>query len=229
MNDITFIIAVRKGSQRIKNKNIRKFGDSSLLEIKLKQIRRVFKNAVILLSSDCKKSLNLGRKYNSIINLRNKKFTNNKIPMPKVYKYLASLVKTKYVCYLHVTSPFLKDESLKKAVKIFLKKVKKKKIDCLASTTPLKEYLWFKKKAINYNANKHPRSQDLKEVLSLNFAINIVKTNYMKTKGRITSDNYYSYPLNFPETIDIDNKWQFLIGDFIQKKRNIFLRLENDN
>ena len=68
MNDITFIIAVRKGSQRIKNKNIRKFGDSSLLEIKLKQIRRVFKNAVILLSSDCKKSLNLGRKYNSIIN-----------------------------------------------------------------------------------------------------------------------------------------------------------------
>ena len=122
MNDITFIIAVRKGSQRIKNKNIRKFGDSSLLEIKLKQIRRVFKNAVILLSSDCKKSLNLGRKYNSIINLRNKKFTNNKIPMPKVYKYLASLVKTKYVCYLHVTSPFLKDESLKKAVKIFLKK-----------------------------------------------------------------------------------------------------------
>ena len=229
MNDITFIIAVRKGSQRIKNKNIRKFGDSSLLEIKLKQIRRVFKNAVILLSSDCKKSLNLGRKYNSIINLRNKKFTNNKIPMPKVYKYLASLVKTKYVCYLHVTSPFLKDESLKKAVKIFLKKVKKKKIDCLASTTPLKEYLWFKKKEINYNANKHPRSQDLKEVLSLNFAINIVKTNYMKTKGRITSDNYYSYPLNFPETIDIDNKWQFLIGDFIQKKRNFFLRLENDN
>ena len=34
--------------------------------------------------------------------------------MPKVYKYLASLVKTKYVCYLHVTSPFLKDDSLRK-------------------------------------------------------------------------------------------------------------------
>ena len=51
----------------------------------------------------------------------------------------------------------------------------------------------------------------------------------MKTKGRITSDNYYSYPLTFPETIDIDNKWQFSIGNFIQKKRNFFSKLQNDN
>ena len=36
--DLTFVIAVRKGSQRIKNKNIRKFADTSLLKIKLDQI-----------------------------------------------------------------------------------------------------------------------------------------------------------------------------------------------
>ena len=229
MNDITFIVAVRKGSKRVKNKNIRKFGNSSLLEIKLKQVRRVFKKAPLLLSSDCKKSLRLGRKFNAIINHRNKKYTNNKIPMPKVYKYLASLVKTKYVCYLHVTSPFLRDDSLRKAIKIFFNKVKNSKIDCLATTTPLKEYLWFKKKAVNYNPKRHPRSQDLKEVLSLNFAINIVKTDFMRKKGRITSDNYYSFPLRFPETIDIDNKWQFLIGDFIQKNKNFFSNLDNDD
>ena len=58
MNDITFIVAVRKGSKRVKNKNIRKFGNSSLLEIKLKQVRRVFKKAPLLLSSEIKKSLN---------------------------------------------------------------------------------------------------------------------------------------------------------------------------
>ena len=60
--DFTFVIAVRKGSQRVKNKNTRRFGDSSLVEIKLKQIRRILKKAKILLSSDCQKSLKIGKK-----------------------------------------------------------------------------------------------------------------------------------------------------------------------
>ena len=41
-NNLTFVIATRKGSKRVINKNTRKFGNSSLLEIKLKQVRRVF-------------------------------------------------------------------------------------------------------------------------------------------------------------------------------------------
>ena len=113
----TFIVAVRKGSQRVKNKNIRKFGTSSLLEMKLKQIRRISKDAKILLSSDCYKSLKIGKKYSAILDKRPKKFCNSSIPMPKVYKYLASKVDTPFVCYLHVTSPFLKDPVLKLALK----------------------------------------------------------------------------------------------------------------
>mgnify|MGYP000573732810 CR=1 FL=1 len=38
---ITFVIAVRKGSLRVKNKNIRTFANSNLLELKIKQIKRV--------------------------------------------------------------------------------------------------------------------------------------------------------------------------------------------
>ena len=48
IEDLTFAVATRKGSQRIKNKNVRKFGNSNLLEIKLKQIRRTFVNAKII-------------------------------------------------------------------------------------------------------------------------------------------------------------------------------------
>ena len=72
LKNFTFVVAVRKGSQRIKNKNIRKFGNSSLLEIKLKQIRRIYKKANILLSTDCGKSLKLGKKYNTILDNREK-------------------------------------------------------------------------------------------------------------------------------------------------------------
>ncbi len=221
IKNYTFIIAVRKGSQRVKNKNTRNFGGSNLVEIKIRQIRRISKNANILLSSDCPKSLRIGKKYKAIIDKREKKFCNNSIKMPLVYKYLANKVKTKYVCYLHVTSPFLKDSTLKKALKIFIKK--KKFFSSVVTVSNVKEYLWKNKKALNYNPNKHPRSQDLKGIISLNFAINIVTKEFMLKKGRITSDNFYPMELNFPENIDIDNKWQFMIGDYLKRKR-LFLK-----
>ena len=62
IKDLTFVIATRKGSQRVKNKNVKKFGNSSLLEIKLKQIKRTFQNAKIVLSTDCNQSVKIGKK-----------------------------------------------------------------------------------------------------------------------------------------------------------------------
>ena len=79
MKDVTFVIAVRKNSKRVKNKNIRKFGNSSLLKIKLSQVRNLFKEGNIFLSSDCKKSLSIGKKYKAIIDQRDKKFSTSSI------------------------------------------------------------------------------------------------------------------------------------------------------
>ena len=98
---------------------------------------------------------------------------------------------------IHVTSPFPKDKTLIKALKIFSKK--NKKFDSVVTITNVKEYLWKKNKAINYkSSNKHPRSQDLKGVIALNFAVNIVSTKFMRQRGRITSDNFYPIGIKFP-------------------------------
>jgi len=223
-NNLTFVIATRKGSKRVKNKNTRKFGTSNLLEIKLKQVKRVFKNPKIFLSSDCTKSLEIGKKYSTLIDIRPEKFATDKIPMRDVYKYLASKIKTKYICYLHVTSPFLKDKTLKKAVNLFFKQRRKKNYT-LATVTSVKEYLWYKNKAINYNPRNHPRSQTLPNYLALNFAVNIVSTDYMRLKGRIVGDRYLPLILDFPENIDIDDKWQLELGKILIKKSKLLNRI----
>lgn len=217
IKDLTFVIATRKGSQRVKNKNVKKFGKSSLLEIKLKQIKRTFQNPKIFLSTDCPRSVLIGKKYKAQIDWRPKKFTNNRVPMRDVYSYLASKTSSKYICYLHVTSPFLKDQTLKKSVNIFFKN-KKKKNYTLATVTKVKEYLWYKNKALNYDPKNHPRSQSLPDYLAINFAVNIVERNYMMTKGRIIGDKYIPVILDFPETIDIDDQWQFELGKILIKK-----------
>ena len=51
------------------------------------------------------------------------------------------LVKLKpNIFVIYVTSPFLKDSTLKKSLNYFMKR--KKKFDSIATVSPLKEYLW---------------------------------------------------------------------------------------
>tara|TARA_B100001123_G_C15272461_1_gene1010837 strand:+ start:631 stop:1290 length:660 start_codon:yes stop_codon:yes gene_type:complete len=215
MNDLTYVIATRKGSKRIKNKNTRKFGKTNLLEIKLKQIKRIDKNPKIFFSSNCNIARRIAAKYDVEIDKRPNKYASDTVPMRDVYAYLARKVNTKYVCYLHVTAPFLKDTTLKKAIRIFFKS---RKFDSLASVTQIKEYLWFKNKPINYNPKNHPSSQNLPEYLALNFAVNIVSTKYMKSKGRIVGEKFFPLILKQPESFDLDYQWQFDIADTIIKK-----------
>ena len=48
---VSAIIAVRKGSQRVSNKNIRKFANTNLLELKINQLKRIDKIDKIIVSS----------------------------------------------------------------------------------------------------------------------------------------------------------------------------------
>ena len=43
----------------------------------------------------------------------------------------------------------------------------------------------------------------------------------MEAKGRIVGDKYYPIVLKFPENIDIDDMWQFELGNVLEKKFNI--------
>ena len=63
-DEIVAIIPIRKNSQRIKNKNFRKFfNNKSLLEIKIEQLKKVKLIDKMVVSSDSKKAEQISRKY----------------------------------------------------------------------------------------------------------------------------------------------------------------------
>jgi CMP-N-acetylneuraminic acid synthetase len=65
---ITAIIPVRKGSQRVKNKNKKSFGNSSLLEIKINQLIKLQKRnkiSEIIVTSDDDEMLRFSKKIRS--------------------------------------------------------------------------------------------------------------------------------------------------------------------
>ena len=215
----TGLIAVRGGSQRIKNKNIRDFCGTSLLEIKTKQAMTCPLIDSVVVSSDCDEMIDLARKLGAKTHKRDSFFCSNDVPMNLVYEHLANSIDCKNVVYLHVTSPLLKDETLINCIETYSKK-KDEGYDSLATVETVKKYLWYENEAINYNPSKHPRSQDLPEYYALNFAVNIISRENMVKNKNILGRNFYPFIIDETESIDVDNIFDFEIAKFYYEKVN---------
>lgn len=215
---ISALIAVRSGSKRVINKNIRPFANTNLLEIKIKQLLRTGVADEIIVSSDCEKMLKIAKDLGVKPIKREEYYTSDSVPMNEVYKHLADLCSYPHVLYVHVTSPLLSDKSLSECIKEY--SCLDEPYDSLASVTKMHEYIWNKSKAVNYDPDHHPRSQDLPEYYSLNFAVNIISKKDMINRRNIVGKKFYPYFLNKLESIDVDTMFDFEIAEFMYSKRN---------
>tara|TARA_A100001015_G_C14982343_1_gene710014 strand:+ start:811 stop:1473 length:663 start_codon:yes stop_codon:yes gene_type:complete len=220
MKNICAVIAARSGSKRVKNKNIRRFGKSSLLVRKIIQLKKIKILDDIYVNSNDNKILSIAKKNGAKIIKREKKYATNYVKINDVYVNVVKKVPSKHIFFVHITSPFVKTKSMEDAIKKYFK-LNKKKYDCLASTSPVKKFLWFKNKAINYNPKKMPRSQDLPDFFYLNFAFNILtKKNILKYKN-IIGKKIKPFHLDEIESFDIDNMEEFKLANLIENKIKI--------
>lgn len=217
----TALIAVRAGSNRVPKKNIRNFAGSSLLQIKIEQALRMNSIDEVVVSSDCENMLEIANSLGAKAILRDAKFCSDSIPMKKVYEHLALSINCDHVVYLHVTSPLLKDETLESSIEIYKKL--ESKYSSLASVEHIMKYIWFQNKAINYDPQNHPRSQDLAKFYCLNFAINILPKHEMVKSESILGGNFFPFFIDEIESIDVDTPMEFEIAEYMYRKINNLL------
>lgn len=61
---ITAVIPIRKGSQRVPNKNLRPFADTNLLELKIRTLLQVPELTAIVVNTDSEEAINIvNQKY----------------------------------------------------------------------------------------------------------------------------------------------------------------------
>ena len=216
MKKISALIAVRGGSDRIKNKNIKDFAGTNLLQLKIDQLKRVNLFEEIIVSTDSNKMIEIAKNSGVKVNKRPNNLATSFVPMNQVYFYLAGLCKFEHVLYAHVTSPLLKDQTLIDSVKIY--QTLQNDYDCLASVKTIREYLWSKNKAINYDPLNHPRSQDLEALYALNFAINLISKGVMIKNKNIIGRKPFLFSMNEIESIDIDYEEDFKLAELIFKQ-----------
>ena len=206
-----FFIIIKKNSQRIKNKNFKKIGKLELW----KHLVTNLKGQKVFIDTDSQQIINSSKKAFPWVTAysRKKKFiklekTKNTSPTLSMIKnFLINYVKNpnEVIVTTHVTSPFLKLKTIKKAVK------KLKQYDSVAAVTKDYNFAWLENKKkkltpINFNPKKVTKTQNLNPIIQSNGAFFIFKKKtFMKYNNRIGKKPYY-FEINFPESVEIDVK-----------------------
>lgn len=213
---IKALIAVRSGSERVANKNLRAFAGSNLLELKIKQLQAIKEFDGIVVNSNDDRMLEIAASLGAEAVKRDQEFATSSVSMSEVYKNMAENFNADIVVYANVTNPLVNSESYANGIKQF--KEIQGKFDSLNSAHLIKEFMFLDNKPINYELERQPRSQDLPNIYALNFAFSILTREDMIKYKNVVGRKPYMYELTETESVDIDTEFDFDIAEFLYKK-----------
>ena len=205
---ITAVVAVRKGSQRVPNKNIKPFGNSNLLQMKLDVLKQVDGIDEIVVNSDCDDMLDIGRANGVKTHKREEYFASSDATNSDFHGHIGDVTESDTIFLAPVCSPFVTIESHQDAIDYYCSG-----FDSVTSTESIKNHLWKDKKPLNYDLDNVPNSQDLPNIFKLTYGITIVDRDIMRYKKRVVGDNPGFYELNDIESIDIDTEFDWKVAE----------------
>lgn len=211
------VIPVRAGSERVKNKNIRPFADSSLLEIKIRQLKRMPQLDGIIVLSDSPEMLALAKSMGCETVQLDEFHASTAATANEVFYNTAKLSDTDVMVHACVTSPTLKDDSLQSAIQFFLDN--NDVYDSVNAAHFVKKFLFLDGKPINHDPNTHPKSQHLPDIISRIPAFSIMKRETMLGRKDNIGAKPYFYILDEYESIDIDELIDFEFAEFVYKRQ----------
>ena len=218
------IIPARGGSTRIKNKNLKRVGNGSLILNSLKTCKGSGIFDEIILSTDSQEIANESKKYPTIIHERSesnsKSISSTESVVFEIFKDYPRLFEKQVLIYLiQCTSPFLQIYDLKKSFKL----IKSGNFDhnCLISGYFFNKFIWEKKQnmkgwtPINYNPKERPRTQDKDPLFIENGSFYVFgSSNFMTTNCRIHG-NVGIFEMDANRSIDIDTREDLDYARFI--------------
>lgn len=209
---ITAVIPVKGNSTRCKNKNIRSFGDTNLLKLKIETLKQVKGIDSILVSSNCDKLLEVAKDMGVNIHKRDEKYCTNDNP-GHFFCNLASAINTDILMHVPVTTPLISTNEYNKIINQWNNLTPK--YDSLNATTKIKEFIWHNNKPVNYDHKNPVSSQDLPNFSYLNFGCNIITKQLVFKLNNIVGENPFLYNIDAISAIDIDENADFITAELL--------------
>lgn len=213
---ISAVIPVRKNSQRVKNKNLRLFNKKNLLIYKIEKLKHIKYIDQIIVNSDSEEAIKIAKDLKVKFWIRDEYYASSKCTNSEFWSHIAETTNSEYIMFTNCTSPLVKISTYNK---IFKKFEETKNInDSLNTVTEEKSFLYLDNKAINFDPSKAPNSQNLPNIVKLNFAINILPTKLMHLKKSVVGNKPYLFHINQVEGFDIDTTFDFEFAEYLHKK-----------
>lgn len=219
---ITAVIPVRKGSQRVKDKNLRPFAGTTLLENKIKMLLKVPEIDEIIVNTNSEAAIEFVEIEYSGTKVRAQRredyYASSQCSGSEFFKHLGEVTDTDVFIYTPCTSPFVKPETVSACIKRYLENLETNDKDCVSTVSSVKEFMWLDGKAINYDPLNAPNSQNLPDVIALNFGTTVVsRENLIKNRNIIGKNPDFVLTSDI-EAIDIDTPLDFFIAEQMYNK-----------
>lgn len=222
MHKIVAVVPVRKGSERVKNKNFRTFGGKNLLIHKIEILKKLKFLDEIIINTDSDKAISIAKKLDVKYFRRDDYYASSKCLNSDFWKNVADNTNSEFIMFTNCTSPLIKLTTYKDFFSTFKKNILNKKYDSINTVTEIKEFMFKNNKPINFKLNQTPNSQNLPDIVKLNFAINILNTKQMSSNRSLIGKKPFLYKLNEVEGLDVNSEFEFSFANFLFKKRNNF-------
>lgn len=223
MREVVAFLPMRKGSQRVKNKNIKDFSGikGGLTFIKISQLLKSQRIDRIMVSTNDEEVKNIALSFNDakiIIDDRPEHLASSDTSTDDLVKYVPSIINNSIVLWTHVTSPFVTEKLYDEMIEKYLHSLDQ--FDSLMSVTKMQKFLWNKNEPINYNKKeeKWPRTQTIEPIYEVNSGAFIADIEVYKNLNDRVGNKPYLYELSDKESFDIDWEDDFEIAEILWSK-----------
>jgi len=211
---VTAVIPVRKGSVRVKNKNIKPFAGSNLLKIKINHLKNVPQIDDIIVSTDCDVMSSIAESEGVNVHIRDNYYASSEATNSEFFKNLAESIKCDHLMYSPVTCPLISSETYFECLSLY----KKTDIENLITTSLVKHHMWLNNQPLNYKIEDSPNSQDLPDIHKITYGVCLISRENMIKYSNVVTPNPTFKCLDEIESIDIDTEFDFMIAEMIFNK-----------
>ena len=176
---ITAVIPIRKGSQRVPDKNFKEFFEGkNLLELKIESLKQVPLIDEIIVNTDSQEAIDIAKANNILYFRREDYFASNKCTNTEHWYNIAETTQSDLIMHVPCTAPFIKSKTYYDLINRFILSSN----DSANTVSLIKEYLWLDSKPLNYDGNNpmfyvvsDEESVDIDTPLDFEFAQHLYK------------------------------------------------------
>jgi len=180
---LTALVPVRAGSQRVKNKNLKPFAGSNLLEIKIRSLLQIPIVDDIIVTSDSEEMLELADKLGVTVHKREPYYAGSECTNSEFFENLATVPETEHVLYAPVTCPMISKETMMDIINKYFSSFAGH--DSIITVKEIKHHLWLNGEPLNYDPATAPNSQNLPDIVAITYGICILERKTMLNNKNI--------------------------------------------